>query len=169
MRDIGESGRRDVRWSVVQAQPSSEHRAIRHLERQGFTCYAPREKVVRIVRGRKVHEARWLFPRYVFVWIEHQWHAILSTFGVSNMIMNGEHPAFLPKGWVNAMREQEHSDGLIHLKKSRFKRGQGVQVVGGLLDGQRGIYQGQTSRQREIVLLDALGRVELAPGLLQTA
>lgn len=124
---------------------------------------------MRIVRGRKVHEARWLFPRYVFVWIEQQWHVINSTFGVSNILMNGESPAALPVGWVDDMKRNEHPDGLIHLKKSRFTRGQGVQVVGGLLDGQRGIYQGQTSRQREIVLLDALGRVELAPGLLQTA
>jgi len=156
-----------MHWSVVQSQPASERRAIQHLERQGFTVYAPREKVVRVVRGRKVHEARWLFPRYVFVWIEHQWHAILSTFGVSNILMNGERPAVLPHNWVTNMKQQEHRDGLIHLKKSRFTRGQQVKVVGGLLDGHHGIYQGMNSRQREIVLLDALGRVELAPGLLQ--
>ena len=156
-----------MKWSVVQAQPSNEHRAIRHLERQGFTCYAPREKITRIIRGRKVDDARWLFPRYVFVWIEQQWHVIHSTLGVSTILMNGDRPAYLPRGWVENMKQQEHEDGLIHLKKSRFKRGQEVQVTGGFLAGYRGVYQGQTSRQREIILLDALGRVELAPGLLR--
>lgn len=152
-------------WSVVQAQPASEARAIVHMMRQGFTTYAPREKITRIVRGRKITDARWLFPRYVFVWAEHQWHSLFSTIGVSTVLMNGQRPAYLPKGWVDEMKSHEHN-GLIELKRSRFKTGQQVQVTGGLFAGRRGIYQGMASRQREVILLEALGRVELAPGLL---
>ena len=153
-------------WSVVQSQPGCERRAISHIERQGFTIYAPREKIVRIVRGRKVHDARWLFPRYLFVWIEDQWQRLFGTIGVSTVLMNGEKPARLPDEFVPSMKAREHH-GLIELRKSLFRKGQQVQVTGGLFVGQRGIYQNQTSRQREVILLETLGRVELAPGLLR--
>ena len=153
-------------WSVVQSQPACEHRAIAHCERQGFTIYAPREKIVRITRGRKVHTARWLFPRYLFVWIEDQWQRLFSTIGVSTVLMNGDKPAKLPEEFITNMKAREVR-GLIELKRSMFTKGQNVQVTGGLFAGQRGIYQNQTSRQREVILLETLGRVELAPGLLR--
>jgi len=155
-----------VYWSVVQSQPACERRAITHIERQGFTIYAPREKIVRIHRGRKVHDARWLFPRYLFVWIEDQWQRLFVTIGVSTVLMNGQVPAKLPEEFITNMKAREHH-GLIELKRSRFTKGQAVQVTGGLFAGQRGIYQNQTSRQREVILLETLGRIELAPGLLR--
>ena len=153
-------------WAVAQSHPQAERKAMAHLERQGFTYYAPRERITRIHRGRKITDARWLFPRYLFIWVEDQWQRWFSTFGISTVLMNGSMPAKLPDGWIEGMRAQERN-GLITVNQSRFIKGQPVQVCGGLLDGRKGIYQGQTSRQREIVLLDVLGRVELAPGLLR--
>lgn len=153
-------------WSVVQSQPACERRALTHIERQGFTVYAPREKIVRIKRGRKVTDARWLFPRYLFVWIEDQWQRLFATIGVATVLMNGQRPARLPDNFVRDLRAREHH-GLIELKRSMFTKGQSVQVTGGLFAGKRGIYQNQTSQQREVILLEALGTVELAPGLLR--
>jgi transcriptional antiterminator RfaH len=155
-----------VFWSVVQSQPACETRAISHIERQGFTVYAPKEKIIRIIRGRKVHTWRWLFPRYLFVWIIEQWQRLFSTVGVSTVLMNGQEPAKLPDDFVPSMKARERN-GLIELKRSQFSKGQKVLVTGGLFAGRRGIYQNMTSRQREIVLLEALGRVELSPGLLR--
>ena len=113
-----------------------------------------------------MHDARWLFPRYLFVWIEDQWQRLFSTIGVTTVLMNGEKPAKLPDKFVPSMKAREHH-GLIELRKSRFHKGQQVQVTGGLFVGQHGIYSHQTSRQREVILLEALGTVELAPGLLR--
>jgi len=153
-------------WSVIQSQPACERRAIEHIERQAFTVYAPREKIVRVTRGKKVHTSRWLFPRYLFVWIEGQWQRIFNTIGVTTILMNGDKPARLPDDFIANMKAREHH-GLIELKRSMFTKGQQVQVTGGLMAGKRGIYQGQTSRQREVILLETLGRVELATGLLR--
>jgi transcription antitermination factor NusG len=153
-------------WAVVQTQPACERRAITHIERQGFGVYAPREKTVRFMRGKKITGSRWLFPRYLFVAIEDQWYTLFNTIGVTTVLMNGEQPAKLPERWVANMKAKEHR-GLIELHRNRFLKGQKVQVTGGLFIGERGIYQGTTSRQREIILLEALGRVELAPGLLR--
>ena len=133
---------------------------------QGFTTYAPREKITRIVRGRKQTTSRYLFPRYLFVWIGEQWHKLFSIVGLTRVLMTGQEPARLPDGWVDGMRSTERN-GLIVLPKHRFKIGQSVMVGSGLLMGQRGLYQGMGPRQREIVLLEALGRVELSPGLLR--
>ena len=154
-------------WGVVNTQPMCERRTLWHLEFQGFKTYAPKEKTTRIWHGRKVHGARYLFPRYIFVWIVEAWHALFSTIGVSRVLMTGEQPSKLPDGWIEAMRSREHR-GLIILPKHRFDIGQHVQVTGGLFAGARAIYQGMSSRQREIVLLETLGaRVELASGMLR--
>ena len=101
-------------WTVVQAQPMCERRALWHLDFQGFKTY----------------------------------------------------PAHLPDRWITDMKSKERN-GLIVLPKHRFDIGQRVVVFSGPFAGQRGMYYGQGSRQREIVLLEALGRVELAPGLLR--
>ena len=83
-------------WAVVTTQPKAEHRALNHLEWQGFTAYAPKEKTVRVIHGRKVHGWRWLFPRYLFVDIVDQWHVLLSTIGINDVLMTGEAPGISP-------------------------------------------------------------------------
>lgn len=155
-------------WGVVNTQPTAEKRALWHLEWQGFTTYAPKERIVRVVRGRKVQCARWLFPRYIFVWITETWHALFSTIGISRVLMTGEVPARCPSIWIDGMRAQERN-GLITLPKAppRFHTGQHVTVTSGMFAGVKGLYQGATSHQREVVLIESLGRVELASGLLR--
>jgi transcriptional antiterminator RfaH len=154
-------------WTVVQAQPMNERRVIMHLDRQGFTHYAPREKITRVTRGRRIPSSRYIFPRYLFVLIEEGWHRLFSTFGVTKVLMNGQEPARLPDDFVTKMKASERN-GLIELpKKSNFTKGQAVQVTGGLFIGCKGLYQGATSQQREVVLLNTLGRMELASGLLR--
>jgi len=155
-------------WGVVNTQPTAEKRALWHLEWQGFTTYAPKEKITRIRRGRRVTTSRWLFPRYIFVWISDTWHALFSTIGVSRVLMTGEVPARCPSLWIDGMRAQERN-GMITLPKAPplFRAGQSVTVTGGMFEGVKGLYQGSTSRQREVVLLEHLGRVELASGLLR--
>jgi transcriptional antiterminator RfaH len=107
-----------------------------------------------------------MFPRYLFVWIVDRWHALHSTIGISTVIMSGDTPAHLPNGWVESMKRREHK-GLITLPP-RFAKGQRVEVTGGLFVGAKALYQGMSSHQREIVILEALGvRVELASGLLR--
>jgi transcription antitermination factor NusG len=156
-------------WAVVQSQPQAERRALAHLAWQGFATYAPRERVVRVKRGKKIATSRWLFPRYLFVNIANRWHELFSTCGVSRVLMSGEQLAQVPDGWVERMRERERNGLIVLPKPIRFRRGQRVQVTGGLLTGKRGLYQGMTAHQRELILLDVLGSVDLAPGLLRAA
>jgi len=154
-------------WGVVQVQPMCERRALLHLGWQGFDTYAPRERTMHVTRGRKVVSSRLLFSRYLFVWMTEQWHKLFSTVGISRLLMTGNEPSKVPDGLVEQLRSRERN-GLIQLPKHRFTIGQRVEVGGGLFVGAKGLYQGMTSKQREIVLLDNLGcKVELASGLLR--
>ena len=150
-------------WAVVLTHPQAERRALAHLERQGFVCYAPRTRNIKIRNGSRVQVEAWLFPRYLFIWIADRWHSVLSTLGVSTLLRNGDTPAKLPSIWIETMQAQE-KDGFVILPKERFRKGERVQINSGVFAGLCGIYEGMSSRQRELVLLDVLGRVELAVG-----
>jgi transcriptional antiterminator RfaH len=132
----------------------------------GYTIFAPRIASHRVVNGRRIAFTPLLFPPYVFVWIELQWHAAAYAPGVSSMVRNGDGgPAHVSPALIDALRAREGRDGLIVLPKPRGLRpGDRVRVVTGPFGGQLGLYAGMRSHQRVAVLLTLLGasqRVEL--------
>jgi|SRR5579872_4955524 len=80
-------------WYVVQCKLREDGRALEHLQRQGFCCYAPTLRVEKLRQGRKVavHEA--MFPSYLFVKLDEvndSWYRIRSTRGVLQLLhVNG--------------------------------------------------------------------------------
>ena len=153
----------DLYWAVATTHPQCERKALENLSRQDFSCYAPKTRELRVKNGKKHWVERWLFPRYLFVWIVDKWSAVCSTIGVRGVILDGDKPARLPASFVDDLKNSERN-GFIVLPKTKRKAGQRVQIERGVFTGQFGIYQGMSSREREIVLLDCIGRVELAAG-----
>ncbi len=82
------------------------------------------------------------------------------------MLLEAGEPGKLKQGWVENLQASE-IDGAVMLPKPVFNVGQPVTIEGGVFHGCRGLYQGQTAKQREVVLLESLGRVELAAGCLR--
>lgn len=154
-------------WAVVHTHPNAEAKALMHCERQGFTCYAPVERLTTVKRGRRVDIERHMFPRYMFVWIERKWHCLFGTIGISRVLMNGDVPGAVRNGFVEKLMASE-VDGAVTLPKASLTVGTRVRIEGGVLHGQWGLYQGMTAKHREIVLLEHLGKVELASGCLTT-
>jgi len=152
-------------WAVITTPPRSENKAMRHLSQQGFTSYAPVCKSTRKVSGRRVEVIDFLFPRYLFLWVVDQWRSVLGTIGVSSVILSNHQPARIPPQWVDGMKSRE-VDGFVVLPQERYRRGERVRISRGVLEGHWGIYQGMNTKQREVVLLSVLGRVELAAGML---
>lgn len=147
-------------WSAVVTRPQAEAKAIAHLERQDFTCWAPRFQEITVRRGRRIVSEKWLFPRYLFVLVVDRWRSILGTIGVVSIISFGEKPAAVPTSWVEEMRSHENRQGLVELpQKGRFRLGQQVQVTAGPFASLSGIYQGMNEQQREMVLLSLFGRM----------
>ena len=148
-------------WYVVQTQPHAEGKAQEHLRRQGFTTYLP--KLIKSRRhARKTEQvSRPLFPRYMFVLIDstHQgWHAIRSTFGVSNLVGGESGPTAVREGVIQALKERESADGHIHLERPAFRCGGVVRVLDGAFASCLGLFERMNDKDRVSVLLDLLGR-----------
>ena len=73
-----------------------------------------------------------LFPGYVFVLIELQWHAIRRTPYVVRLIMHGDQPARIPDRVIDELRGRER-DGVIMLPEPppRLRPGARVRVTTG--------------------------------------
>src|SRR5271165_1093227 len=99
-------------WLVLTVQPHRMTVAVENLKRQGFHIYCPM-LLKRIRHARRAYDApRPMFPGYLFVEklrSTKRWRSILGTLGVKAVIMNGEHPALLPEGFVENLRAREAS------------------------------------------------------------
>jgi len=137
-------------WAVCQAEPHREHLVRLMLMRLGFETYMPRIKI----RNR----ISLLFPTYIFVRIVDRWYSILWTAHVVRLLMSGDKPAQLKEEIMASIRKRE-VDGFVKLPlPARLKPGQRVRITAGSFNGHIGLYQGQTSRDRERVLLELLGQ-----------
>ena len=87
-------------------------------------------------RGRPL-----LFPGYLFVLIELQWHAARWAPGVVRLVMNGVGPAAVPDGVIADLKGRE-TGGLIDLPRPpKFRTGDRLRVISGPFDGHVGLYQ----------------------------
>ena len=149
------------RWFVVQAQPNAEHKAVFHLNRQGFATYLPRYLKRRRHARRVDTVAAPLFPRYLFVSIDmgvQRWRSIFSTVGVSRIVCNGEMPTAVSDHVIENLRSREH-DGLVKLdSRPSFQIGDKVRLLDGAFADCLGLYEGLKDGDRVALLLDLLGR-----------
>jgi transcriptional antiterminator RfaH len=150
------------RWCVAHTQPHAEAKATTHLRRQGFEIYFPRY-LKRRHHARKIETvAAPLFPRYVFIAVDtaaQRWRSICSTVGVATLVCNGEKPAVVPTGVLEALRSREDTSGLIKLEsRPAFQPGDRVRVLDGAFSSCLGLFEGMAERERIEILLDLLGR-----------
>lgn len=166
-----------IGWIVAISKPQREFYAADNLARQNVEFYFPKivESVMLGPRQARYRVERIspLFPRYIFVHITHQWRFLLSTFGMSGVIMRGEEPHFANERCIDAMQSRQDAEGIVHLPTLKeLQQGDPVLVTSGTFKGHHGIYQGMSSKDRQKVLLDYLGRktpVLIQRGALQLA
>jgi transcriptional antiterminator RfaH len=157
MRDIT-----GARWYVVQTQVNGEAKAAENLRRQDYAIYLPRY-LKRRRHARKVDFiAKPLFPRYMFVAIDiatQRWRSVQSTVGVSRLVTNGDEPAAVPEGVVNALRAREDAKGFVNMDAGpAFAPGDKVRVLAGAFIDNAGLFHGMADHDRVSILLDMLGR-----------
>jgi transcription antitermination factor NusG len=143
-------------WAVVQTTPRHEKLAVKELGNAGFDVYFPQ------IRFRQ--NGRWrisaLFQGYVFIAIGDHWWAARWCRGVLRLLgVDGSTPARLHDSVISEIRKQE-KNGFVVLKPrlEKLRKGQQVRIVGGQFSGRIAFYEGQSSHDRERVLLDLLGR-----------
>jgi transcriptional antiterminator RfaH len=150
------------RWFVAHTQPHAETKAVSNLNRQGFEIYFPRYLKRRRHARRIETVAAPLFPRYLFVAVDiaaQRWRSIYSTIGVARLVCNGDEPAAVPDGIVEALKCREDTSGFIKLDyRPPFRPGDKIRVLDGAFSSCLGLFESMAERERIAILLDLLGR-----------
>lgn len=150
------------RWYVAQSHPHAENKAAWHLNRQGFETYVPLYQKRRRHARRTEIIAAPLFPRYLFVAVDlaaQRWMSIQSTIGISKLVCNGNVPAAVPAGVIDALKHREDESGFFLFDhRPRFAPGDPVRIVDGAFSACLGLFEGLRDGERVAVLLDLLGR-----------
>jgi transcriptional antiterminator RfaH len=147
-------------WVAACLLPQRETLALHCLKLGGFPTYLPRIRKRRIIRGRKVTVTPALFPGYLFVAIELQWHAARWAPGVAGLIMDGIAPARVPDQVIDEIRRRERR-GLIDLP-AWLRPGDRVRIEHGPFAGLDGMYDGQAPQERIFILLALMGSCRVA-------
>ena len=147
------------RWYVVQTQPSRDRIATLNLERQAFEIFVPkvlRRKARRL--GKPVERLEQLFPGYQFVRLDldrAQWRSVNGTFGVSRLVMFGDRPAPLARGFVEALIARADGRSVVTFSEPLLE-GDRVRVVSGPFDDLIGTLQAKRGVERAIVMMELL-------------
>lgn len=149
-----------LRWFAVNTQPAAEAKATANLMRQGWATFYPRTlKTIRHSRRIRT-ELRPFFPGYVFVALDplrDAWRAVDSTYGVRQLVRQGETPSPLPQGIVEGLQAMMAEDGRI-VFTSALTAGDKVRFLAGPFADMIGSLERLDANGRVLVLLDLLGR-----------
>jgi transcriptional antiterminator RfaH len=143
------------------ARIQREALALHCLNLEGYKTYLPRLRVHRMVHGRRIELRPALFPGYLFVWVELQWHTACWAPGVISLIMDGIVPARVPMAAIDEIRKREVG-GLIELARQGIKPGARVRILRGPFKDFPAIYHDSKPRDRIEVLLQMLGSTQRA-------
>lgn len=86
-----------------------------------------------------------LFPRYLFVEIENVWRFLLSTWGVSSVVMRGETPDIVNPAIIEALKARENDESVIMLDEEEVTD-----------NWTKCLCKGQTSSARQKILMNIL-------------
>jgi transcriptional antiterminator RfaH len=155
-------------WSVVRSLPRREAFAAERLEVGGFEVFLP------LVQTKRTSAP--LFSSYFFCRIVEQWRTIDRTLGVLSLVKFGDAPARCPNAEIASLKAMIDGHGYIKLPEARgapverkIAIGAKVKVTAGPFGGMSGLYAGQSTRERELILLHVLGgqrRVLIAANLV---
>jgi len=143
-------------WGVVRSLPKRERFAAEQLGLRGYETFLPWVPTKRASAP--------LFNSYFFVLIVDQWRSINTCFGVLGLVRVGDCPSKMPNAEIEALKSMIDAHGFVRLPEGRrvpIKRkieiGAKVRITSGPFGGMSGLYQGQSTRDRERILLSMLG------------
>jgi transcriptional antiterminator RfaH len=150
-------------WAVLRSAPGHDVLAYEGVVRAGFEIFTPK---IRIRIG-----AKWrtdpLFGCYFFARVVDQWRALERTIGVLSVVKAAGVPARCPDEEIAKLIARSDRDGVIRLNSSlspqavvrrSFAPGTPVQITDGPFQGFDALHTGMQTRDREMLLIDLLGR-----------
>jgi len=148
------------RWYAVHCLSHREGAAAAHLQNQDFGVFYPRRRKTRRHARRIETVLVPFFPGYIFVTLNlsrDRWRSVNGTYGVASLVMQGETPAAVPMGVVEALQASCEEDGVMHYQND-LQPGQRVQIVQGAFTEFVGQLDQMDAAGRVRVLLEMLGR-----------
>ena len=144
-------------WSVVRSLPHREAFAAERLRiDHGFEVFLP------LVQTKRASQP--LFAGYLFCRIVDRWRSINSTLGVLCLVRTGDCPARCPDREIDSLKAMIDGHGYIKLPETppalvrrKITIGSKVRITSGPFAGMSGLYAGQSTRERELILLNLLG------------
>ncbi|MFZ0601222.1 MAG: transcription termination/antitermination NusG family protein [Roseiarcus sp.] len=143
-------------WSVVRSLPQRERFAAEQLGLRGYETFLP------LVPTKRASAP--LFAGYFFIRIIEQWRVVNRTLGVLCLVRVGDCPARCPDNEIERLKALIDGHGFVRLPdrsaapvKRKIAIGSRVRITGGPFDRMSGLYAGQSTRERELVLLNVLG------------
>ena len=164
-------------WYVVVTHVHQERHARYQLDQQGFSVYLPMvpPPARARVRNGAAPSPRPMIPRYLFIEMDlnqDRWRAVLSTMGVTEVIMRGigegARPCPIPTRFISEMKARE-VNGLVVLQRARndnastgsarsqYRRGDKLRVAGATADYDV-IFDEMVDGDRAAVIFTLLGR-----------
>jgi transcriptional antiterminator RfaH len=159
-------------WYVIHTKPRQEARALTNLMQQGYQCFLPMITLEKLSRGRVNLVAEPLFPRYLFISLDHgrhgqNWAPIRSTMGVSGLVTFGSSPAKMHPDLIQLLLLQQ--EGLSEAPERLFESGERLMIGSGAFAGLEAIYQMASGDNRAMVLIELMGKsaqMQIAPASL---
>ena len=143
-------------WSVVRSLPKRESFAAEQLGLRGYETFLP------LVPTKRASAP--LFAGYFFIRIVEQWRVVDRTFGVLALVKVGDCPSRCPDAEIARLKALIDGHGFVRLPdrpslpaRRKIEIGCRVKITGGPFSGMAGLYAGQSTRERELVLLNVLG------------
>jgi len=139
-------------WICAYTKTAGELHAAEGAQRLGFRTYTP------IYLDERKTE-RFLFPRYLFVFIDEAWRALRSTFGIVKLLMEDDRPRIVSPRVMSYLRSCEDRDGYFRTP-DRYRRGDEILIVRGPLGDRdnpiKARFEHMTNRERCWALLEMM-------------
>ena len=128
---------------------------------------------LKLSRGRVSLVEEPLFPRYLFICLDHgrqgqNWAPIRSTIGVSGLITFGSSPAKMHPDLIDVLLHQQ--EGLSDTPERLFQSGERLLIGSGAFAGLEAVYQMASGDNRAMVLIELMGKLapmQIAPASLR--
>jgi transcriptional antiterminator RfaH len=150
-------------WAVLRSAPGHDVLAYEGVRRAGFETFTAKIRT-RVGERRRTSP---LFGCYFFARIVDQWRVLERTIGVLSVVKSAGVPAKCPDEEIATLIARSDPDGVIRLSSSltpqavvrrAFEPGAPVSITEGPFRGFAALHTGMSTRDREMVLIDLLGR-----------
>jgi transcription antitermination factor NusG len=161
----------NARWYALVVRSRSEELIASHLDRAGYETLCPSREEIRHLSDRTVKTRRALFPGYLFCRFSSRDRLrVLNTPGVVSIVSRGGRPIPVCDHEIESLTILMNAS--CELQETTYVSvGEEVQIVGGALQGVRGIVTA-ARKSSLIVSITTLGRsiaVQLDKEVVQAA